>query len=375
MPLIEIRREPIGSLRTLEVEWGSLERVASASFFTSWHWIGTLLEALPTANRPQLLRASTPSGTAALALCGHTIRRRLKGLVRSRALSINETGDPRFDGIYIEHNSFLAIAGLETAVLTAAIEWFADLRDGADELRFSGALQSFPKDKLMKCGLDSSEVVVPSYSLDLRRLEDSQGQLYPILGANARQQLRRSIRDYEQHGPVSVYQAATTSEALAFFDEFRLIHIQSWARRSQRHAFTSEFFELFHKSLILRTFQDRAIHLLRITAGDHLVGILYNFRYGNRIYAYQSGFADLDRRRRPGMVAHALAIQHAFETGAKVYDFMAGRNRLKERFSTCSEPMIWQTIHHPTMPYRVEKMARRLCAKVAGAVWAQKALS
>lgn len=375
MSEIEFRREPIGSLRTLEDEWHSLEGAASASFFTSWHWIGTLLEALPAANRPQLLRASTPSGTAALALCGHTVRHRVKGLVRSRALSINETGDPHFDSIFIEHNSFLAVAELETAVMTAALHWLTELRGEADELRFSGVLRCFSKDQLVKYGLDSCEVMVPSYSVDLRKLEKSEGQLYPVLSANARQQLRRSIRDYERHGPVSIRRAATTSEALTFFDEFRLLHIQSWARRGKRHAFTSEFFEHFHKSLITRTFPDRAIHILRITAGDHLVGILYNFRYGNRMYAYQSGFADLDRRSRPGMVAHALAIQHAFETGAKVYDFMAGRNRLKERFSTCSEPMIWQRIYQQTIPFRVEKMARRLYAKVAGVVWAQKAQS
>ena len=133
--LIEFRREPISSLSTLEEEWRSLERVASASFFTSWRWIGTLLDALPAANRPQLLRAFTPSGTAALALCGHAIRRRIKGLIRSRALSINETGDRHFDAIFIEHNSLLAVPGLETAGMIAALSWFAGLRGEADELR------------------------------------------------------------------------------------------------------------------------------------------------------------------------------------------------------------------------------------------------
>ena len=162
------------------------------------------------------------------------------------------------------------------------------------------------------------------------------------------------------------------SEALAFFNEFRLLHCESWERRGKRHAFASEFFEHFHRLLITRTFQDRAIQLLRITAGDHLIGILYNFQAGGRIYAYQSGFADMDRRSRPGMVAHALAIQHSFKAGAKVYDFMAGRNRLKERFSTCSEPMIWQTICQPTIPFRAERMARRLWAKAAGVSSAQK---
>jgi CelD/BcsL family acetyltransferase involved in cellulose biosynthesis len=82
--------------------------------------------------------------------------------------------------------------------------------------------------------------------------------------------------------------------------------------------------------------------LLRATAGGRVIGYLYNFRLGDRIYAYQSGFADAEGREPPGIVAHALAIRHAFQSGARVYDFMAGRNRLKEGFSTRCEPMLWQ---------------------------------
>jgi CelD/BcsL family acetyltransferase involved in cellulose biosynthesis len=79
----------------------------------------------------------------------------------------------------------------------------------------------------------------------------------------------------------------------------------------------------------------------------------------DRIYAYQSGFADADRRERPGIVTHALAIRHAFQSGARVYDFMAGRNRLKESFSTHCEPMLWQVVQQPRLAFRLEHLARR----------------
>jgi CelD/BcsL family acetyltransferase involved in cellulose biosynthesis len=81
---------------------------------------------------------------------------------------------------------------------------------------------------------------------------------------------------------------------------------------------------------------------------------------GGRIYAYQSGFADPDRRERPGIVTHALAIRHAFRSGAVVYDFMAGRNRLKESLATRCEPMLWQVFQQPRLAFRLERLGRRL---------------
>ena len=99
---------------------------------------------------------------------------------------------------------------------------------------------------------------------------------------------------------------------------------------------------------------------MRACAGDRVIGYLYNFRLGNHIYAYQSGFDDADRRVQPGFVTHALAIRHAFASGACVYDFMAGRNRLKERLATRCEPMLWQVIQQPRFAFRMEDFGRRM---------------
>jgi len=154
--------------------------------------------------------------------------------------------------------------------------------------------------------------------------------------------------------------AATTAEALAFFTELKTLHCASWELRGRRHSFSGEFFEPFHRLLIERSFAAGGTHLLRASAGGRVIGYLYNFRYGDRIYAYQSGFADSDRHERPGIVTHALAIRHAFQSGARIYDFMAGRNRLKESFSSRCEPMLWQVLQQPRLIFRLEHLGRRL---------------
>ena len=60
------------------------------------------------------------------------------------------------------------------------------------------------------------------------------------------------------------------------------------------------------------------------------------------------------------MVTHALAIRHAFRSGARVYDFMAGRNRLKESFATECRPMLWQVVQQPRLAFRLENLGRRI---------------
>jgi CelD/BcsL family acetyltransferase involved in cellulose biosynthesis len=140
----------------------------------------------------------------------------------------------------------------------------------------------------------------------------------------------------------------------------KALHCASWKRRGKSHSFTAPFFKLFHRRLIERSFDEGGTQLLRASAGDRVIGYLYNLRLSNRIYAYQSGFDDTDRQERPGYVTHALAIRHAFRSGARVYDFMAGRNRLKESFATCSKPMLWQVIQQPRFAFRMENLARRL---------------
>jgi CelD/BcsL family acetyltransferase involved in cellulose biosynthesis len=352
-------REALPGLSGLEREWRTLEAAGHPSFFTSWHWIGTLLAALPPASRPKLLRGMAHGRTVSLALLGANETRRRRGLVRSRGLYLNETGDPRFDALTIEHNGILAAAEWELVVWDQLIGWFASLRREADELHIGGSQRRLPEAALRRRGLGYRETSLPSYSVDLCRLEDSDGELYPVLSANARQQLRRALRYLERFGGLHLIEAATLADALTFFTAMKELHCASWERRGRPHSFSGGFFEPFHRLLIERSFAEGGTQLLKACAGDRILGYLYNFRLGKRVYAYQSGFDDADRRERPGIVIHFLAIRHAFRSGAKVYDFMAGRNRLKESFATRCEPMLWQTVQQPRLAFRLEQFARQ----------------
>ena len=354
---IEFRREALPPLAAVEAEWRNLEPAAAPSFFTSWHWIGTFLTALPESKRPDLLRGSLRGETVVLALIGAKLVRRRYGLIRSRALFLNETGDPDYD-VAIEHNGLLVATPYRRAASNALIRWFAEYgAREADELHIRGSMQPLPGDDLASRALYREQSAVPSYWVALDLLVESDGELYPVLSSNARQQLRRAIRNFEKFGKLRLDRASDRGEAREFLAELKELHIATWQSRGKPHAFSRPFFEAFHQELIDRHVADGAVQLLRASAGSRLIGYLYNFRFSDRVYAYQSGFAYDEKRARPGVVAHALAIRDAYHSRASAYDFLAGRNRLKESYASGSAPMLWEVVQQPRLAFRVERLA------------------
>ncbi len=288
------------------------------------------------------------------------------GLIRSRALFLNEIGDADYD-LTIEHNGLLAPTRYRQAAMDALIGWFTEERaHDADELYVSGSMQPLPGTVVTRHGLDRRQTEVPSYWVDLDRLAASDGELYPVLSGNARQQLRRAIRYFERFGQLRLDRAAHSGEARNYFAELKELHIATWQSRGKPHAFSRPFFEAFHHELIDRHIAAGAVQVLRAMAGSRLIGYIYNFRLFDRVYTYQSGFAYDDAGARPGAVAHALAIRDAYHSGASVYDFLAGRNRLKESYATTSAPMLWEVVQQPRLAFRAERLARSVKQQFEG---------
>jgi len=185
------------------------------------------------------------------------------------------------------------------------------------------------------------------------------------LSRNARQQLRRSMRDFRVAGEIGIEEAGSLETALDYFKALEDLHVRSWTRRRKPHAFRFPFFGQFHRALIARGVADRSVQLLRINAGSHAIGYLYNFRHRGRIYAYQSGFEDSDPSMRPGYVCHALAMNLNAQQGAEEYDFLAGDNQLKRTFGPERYVMSWCSLRRRTIKLRAAMAARSMIRRIA----------
>lgn len=348
-PKPELRVETAPDLDELGRTWQSLDRTGSHSFFVSWTWIGTWLRTLPAGATPKILIADGSTGVCGAAVLGLRTGR-VGRLLPVRQVWMNSAGDAAQDCITIEHNGF---AGHDPDTLWSLLmEWFAVTP--VDELVVPGvALTSGHEVAGLLVRVERRNV---GYRSSLASVGD--GGVETLLSRNARQQLRRSMRSYEKDGPLGLDVAGDVTTALDYFSRLKDLHVRSWTRRGKRHAFDTPHFEIFHHALIEAGVADGSVQLLRIAAGDRVLGYLYNFCRAGVVSSYQSGFDDEDSALRPGYVSHALAIAHYAKAGFTCYDFLAGSNRLKETFGRERYELSWCRFRKPKAAFRAEALAR-----------------
>jgi CelD/BcsL family acetyltransferase involved in cellulose biosynthesis len=337
---LEITVERLDDFSGLAPLWLDLQGRSDGSFFQSWAWTGCLAE--ERFAEPWLLSARRGARVVALGLFNRGPRPRF-GL--SRPLLLGESGEPDRDSLFVEHNGLLTDRAESPDV--AAQCWMAL---GESALRrtvwvLSGVPETAPAALPVRRRV---KVLArrPAPYLDFGRLGGSDVPLLEHLSANSRQQLRRSFREWATIGDLSLSIAKSGDEADSYFNQLKILHQRYWTGRGQKGAFAAPFFERFHRALMLRAAAGQAVDVVRVTAGARVVGYLYNLIHDGWVASYQSGFdfaADADRLR-PGLICHALAIDHYRRAGLLVYDFLGGEARYKRSLANAERALLWLTV-------------------------------
>lgn len=317
----------------LEAMWRALETRADLSFFQSWTWMGCLYE--ERFPHPLVLSEARDGATAVLGLFN-------RGKL---TLHLGESGVPDIDSIYIEHNG-LVWAREEVpdvaALLRAARAWGWLPRrivlSGVDDVHLAAARAAGGRVVMRRTH------IAPVLDLTPAGVDWMLG-----VSTNTRQQLRRSSRAYATQGTLRVERAEGIAQAHSFLEALAVLHQRSWVARGEPGAFARPFFRRFHRELIARGLPRDEIDLLRISAGDRVIGYLYNFRYRGRVLSYQGGF-DYDGAAgalKPGMTCHHLAIDRYAAMGVHAYDFLAGDDRYKRSLANARATLHWLTLYPP----------------------------
>lgn len=356
---------PIEDLETVRAIWQELETRSDHSFFLSWGWIGSWLGALPKHVGPSLLCVKLSGRVVGLSVVTRRTTWRRSGIIRSTLLSLNETGDPAYDGITVEHNGLLAERSTENEVFARSLNWLCDRIDSWDELTVrcvegnrATAYRDAVPDVAGRISLDDTK---PYYFVDLAEIRSSGGDALASLSRNTRYQIRRSMKKYSESGELTLRIASSIDEARSFLGNLRQLHESYWNARGEAGAFAGDFRRVFHRNLIEDRFPHGEIHLLEISCGSQPIGYLYNFSHNNVIANYQSGFNYLsDSKYKPGLVSHSMAVQHYVDNGADTYDFLMGQHRYKESLSNHSGTMVNLVYQQPRLRFRVETALRNI---------------
>ncbi|MEX0729668.1 MAG: GNAT family N-acetyltransferase [Aquisalimonadaceae bacterium] len=354
MQLLDVRkdRERINRI------WPEFEKHLSTEYFLSSAWVGNWLDSLP--DQVHLKLALGMEGKDSVWACFLGSRRLVrKHLIRSRSLFLNATGNRKIDRLSIEYNRILMHSGRPPllwdvlAELETILPW--------DEFVLPGlSAGAFPGNALDNCPPSWQLVITrddPSPYVDLSAVRDS-GDYVSLLGRNARSQMRRCVRAYEQQGAIAVAVADDADQALGIFRELVDLHQRRWRNKGLAGAFANDYVFDFHQRLIKDRFSRGEIQLIRVSAGRHTVGCLYNFVFNGRVLFYQCGFSPAsDNRMKPGWLCHLQAVRHNARAGNAIYDFLAGGSQYKNALSTHRNRIVWAKVQKRLLRFELERQA------------------
>lgn len=344
-------------------DWQLLQVHADGTPFTSWPWVGTWLAQLPADLDVRVFRATQDDQLIGIGLLVRGGRRGLRDMLGT-PWHLHQTGDDAIDEITPEYGGLLLRKGHEVEGYRALL---ACLPGQVGQLHISASAHAGAINAAR--GTTGPAVRMPRqqscYFVDLQMIRDHDDDYIGVLGRNTRATLRRTRRAYEELGSLHVDIPASTGEALDWLAQLRIAHQHYWQGRGQQGAFASAFFGAFHERLVTDHHDSGFAQLLRIRAGDAVVGWLYNLVWQKQAYFYNAGlnYGLLERHDRPGYLAHLLAVEHYLAEAIDKYDFLAGDGDYKRAMSTHVRNLHWLDVRcghwQPALERILRKAARR----------------
>ena len=343
----------------LRQEWLDLQDHSDCSYFLSWGWISTWLQQIAIALNPIVVRVWHDDQIVGLAVfVPRDIKRRL--FFRASALFLNEYP---FDhkNMVIEYNGLLAARGHEAAVYAETLGHLLGDYGQFDEFHFGAIAEGPDMDRLVRAAGKHAGFLIndesTAWQVELDALEPGIDAFLATLSKNRRAQLRRSIRLYEEQGPLGLDVARDPEQALAFFDGLRVLHTERRQLKGEGGAFANSIWEQFHRLLIKDRFGAGEVQMIKVSTPVMTIGYLYNFIWRRHAYVLQTGFrAGHDKRDQPGYVVHALAIAHNRDQGMVAYDLMHGDAVYKKILCNCNRTLFWGVLQRRRLKFSLERL-------------------
>ena len=347
-------------LNRLKATWLNLEAKNNGlSFFHSWEWIETWLHIY----KPEVLLVSAKheGKTVALGLFGQSQETR-HHLIKSNQIRLFQTGDQQEDQIWVEFNDFLCHPDHREEASKACLNALLSDKYRCDEIVISMILKSRAESLLKNFNHASISLSTPAFKTNLQQLSANKGHYLDSLSRNTRYQINHSKKKYENlYGTLKLSFAGNMTQALQYWEQAGELHIKRW----HDSGFQNPKFVSFHKELMIKNFDSGLIDVAKITAGNHLVAIIYNIIYKKNVYFYLQGLqSETDGKLKPGLTAHSMLIEHYLQQGMNAYDFMGGYSQYKKQLSQAAENLLIIKIQKPLLKFRVENIARSIKQKI-----------
>jgi CelD/BcsL family acetyltransferase involved in cellulose biosynthesis len=242
-------------------------------------------------------------------------------------LSINEI---RFLGtgedVSPDYLDFIIKKGFENEAINVFIKYLA-VKNGWHIINLTDMLStSFNVKILQKVAADNRLVVESS-----ERATCPYIQLLPDweeyiggLSKNMRYNIKRRRQNLEKTFKTRYFIWQDIGGLDYAMERLSFLHKKRWEQKGGKHGFSSEEYNAFHQAVAREFAMKGWLQLSCLELDGEIVGILYDYRYGNKIYYYQGGFDPSLYKYSLGVVLRAYVIQKAIENGIKEIDLLKG---------------------------------------------------
>lgn len=314
------------SFRSLEAEWNDLLAGSpAANVFLTWEWLSSWWECFGRALQPWVVVVR--DGRRLAGLAPFVLRRNFQaGPFSHHELAFMGSGPAAPD-----HLDVLARQGYETAVAQAVVSHLRATKGRWDVLRLEGLVEN---SALAGCLLAQARDRLTQVSYQVcpfARLPADQESYRAGLGSNLRANIGRYGRQLEREYPgrVRYWQVQHEVEIEPAMRLLFRLHQEVRQAHGDPGAFNDPRMILFHRRLAQSFFARGWLRIYLLTVADQDVAITYNFRYGEVVYFYQTGYDQAWKRYGPGRQVMSYAIRQSIGEGAREFDFLRGDESYK----------------------------------------------
>jgi CelD/BcsL family acetyltransferase involved in cellulose biosynthesis len=310
-------------LRSLADKWNNiLSQSESDNIFLTWEWVinwwqvygaGKKLRVLVLRDQDEAIVAIAPFYVRAKKILG--------------GLSINEI---RFLGtgedVSPDYLDLIIKKVFEIEAINGFIKYLA-VKNGWHVINLTDVLSTSFNVKILQKVATDSRLVVES----TERATCPYIQLLPDweeyiggLSKNTRYNIKRRRQNLEKTFKTRYFIWQDIGALDHAMERLSFLHNKRWEQKGGKHGFSSQEYNAFHQA-VAREFATKGwLQLSCLELDGEIAGILYEYRYGNKIYYYQGGFDPSRYKYSLGLVLRAYVIQKAIEDGVKEIDLLKG---------------------------------------------------
>jgi CelD/BcsL family acetyltransferase involved in cellulose biosynthesis len=301
-----------------------LEASASNNLMLTWEWLTTWWDVFGDERELYLLLVRDGDELIGIA---PLLRRAVQhyGLLPFERLEFLASGEDEADEICSDYLDFILRRGREAEALSAIFRHLCEQETEWDEwllTDISAESPNLPLIEKLGCQKGMKWEVTRRQICVYCPLPNDWETFLHRLRPTFRNRIRRERRRLQQYD----CELRVIESEEGFAENFEiLIHLHQarWNSRGQPGVFSSEKFTRFHRLVAPKLLRQGWLRLYVLLLDGEPVSTYYGFIYHGKVYFYQAGCVDGDKRiYSPGTIIKSFAIEHSIAAGCSEFDML-----------------------------------------------------